>query len=202
MCRRMIYLVSLALMLGLGLTVGVAGASEVKINFQSVGAPIPDGYLPEYGDPFFEHDDGWSYGWDQNIRSGARDRNNANAPDQRYDTLNHLQQAELRMLDQGVPIEHCGAPHVSRLENLEPRLRGATHQVLGQDRLDVVTFVEPRARFGVVGQWRAIQQLAQLQHASHGKGQVPRQRWHTRRRERPQAPVRCLTATARAADRP
>jgi len=93
MCRRMIYLVSLALVLGFGLTVGVAGASEVKINFQSGGAPIPEGYLPEYGDPFFEHDDGWSYGWDQNIRSGARDRNNANAPDQRYDTLNHLQQA-------------------------------------------------------------------------------------------------------------
>ncbi|MEA3225971.1 MAG: PA14 domain-containing protein, partial [Planctomycetota bacterium] len=93
MCRKMMYLVSLVLALGAGLTAGVAGASEIKINFQSAGAPIPDGYLPEYGDPFFEHDDGWSYGWDQNIRSGARDRNNANAPDQRYDTLNHLQQA-------------------------------------------------------------------------------------------------------------
>ena len=90
MCRRMIYLVSLALMLGLGLTVGVAGASEVKINFQSVGAPIPDGYLPEYGDPFFEHDDGWSYGWDQDMTGQSRDRDNAIAPDQRYDTTNHI----------------------------------------------------------------------------------------------------------------
>jgi hypothetical protein len=85
----MMYLFSLALLL----TAAVAGASEIKINFQSAGAPIPEGYLPEYGDPFFEHDDGWSYGWDQNIRSGARDRNSGNAPDQRYDTLNHLQQA-------------------------------------------------------------------------------------------------------------
>jgi hypothetical protein len=89
----MVYLACFILVLGLGLTAGVAGASEVKINFQSAGAPIPDGYLPEYGDPFGEHDNGWSYGWDQNIRSGARDRNNSNAPDQRYDTLNHLQQA-------------------------------------------------------------------------------------------------------------
>ncbi|MHC4370045.1 MAG: hypothetical protein ACYSW8_20735, partial [Planctomycetota bacterium] len=89
MFRKMMYLFSLALLL----TAAVAGASEIKINFQSAGAPIPEGYLPEYGDPFFEHDDGWSYGWDQNIRSGARDRNSGNAPDQRYDTLNHLQQA-------------------------------------------------------------------------------------------------------------
>ena len=78
MFRRLMHLVSLALVLGIGLTVGVTGASEIEINFQSAGAPIPDGYLPEYGDIFFEHDDGWSYGWDQNIRSGARDRNNAN----------------------------------------------------------------------------------------------------------------------------
>ena len=93
MSRRTVNLVCLALVLGIGLTVGIAGASEIKINFQSDGAPIPDGYMPEYGDIFFEHDDGWSYGWDQNIRSGARDRNSGDAPDQRYDTLNHLQQA-------------------------------------------------------------------------------------------------------------
>jgi hypothetical protein len=93
MSKKLVYLFSFVLVLGFGLTVGVAGASEIKINFQSSGAPIPEGYLPEYGDPFFEHDNGWSYGWDQNIKSGARDRNSGNAPDQRYDTLNHLQQA-------------------------------------------------------------------------------------------------------------
>jgi hypothetical protein len=90
MSKKLIYF---ALVLAFSLTVGLTGASEIKINFQSSGAPIPDGYLPEYGDPFGEHDSGWNYGWDQNIRSGARDRNNSNAPDQRYDTLNHLQQA-------------------------------------------------------------------------------------------------------------
>jgi len=87
----MIYLVSLVLVLGLGLTVGVAGASEVKINFQSGGAPIPEGYLPDYGDIFADRENGWSYGWDKNLRSDARDRNSGNAPDQRYDTINHLQ---------------------------------------------------------------------------------------------------------------
>ena len=86
-------LICLVLVVAFCMVVGVAGASEIKINFQSGGAPIPDGYLPEYGDPFGEHDSGWNYGWDQNIRSGARDRNSGNAPDQRYDTINHLQQA-------------------------------------------------------------------------------------------------------------
>jgi len=100
MCRKLILLV---LVLGFGLTVGVVGASEIKINFQSSGAPIPEGYLPEYGEPFVEHDNGWSYGWDQDIRSGARDRNSGNAPDQRYDTLNHLQQAGDRMWEIELP---------------------------------------------------------------------------------------------------
>ncbi|MBN1807323.1 MAG: hypothetical protein JW837_18905 [Sedimentisphaerales bacterium] len=86
-------LFSLFLVLTLGLTAGVTGASEIKINFQSAGAPIPEGYLPEYGELFSEHDNGWSYGWNQSITSGARDRNNANAPDQRYDTLNHFRGA-------------------------------------------------------------------------------------------------------------
>jgi len=93
MCKQVIYLTLIVFVLGLGLTVNVAGASELKINFQSAGAPIPEGYLPEYGEIFFEHDNGWSYGWNQNITSGARDRNNANAPDQRYDTLNHFRGA-------------------------------------------------------------------------------------------------------------
>ena len=100
MCRKSIYLV---LVLAFSLTVGVNAQIVLKINFQSQGAPIPEGYMPEYGDPFFEHDDGWSYGWDQNIRSGARDRNNSNAPDQRYDTLNHLQQSGDRIWEIELP---------------------------------------------------------------------------------------------------
>jgi hypothetical protein len=100
MCRKSIYLV---LVLSFGLTIGVDAQVELKINFQSQGAPIPEGYMPEYGDTFFEHDDGWSYGWDQNIRSGARDRNSGNAPDQRYDTLNHLQQSGDRIWEIELP---------------------------------------------------------------------------------------------------
>ena len=91
MCRRIVCLISLSLVLSFGLTVEPAGASEIKINFQSAGAPIPEGYLPDYGNIFADRGNGWSYGWDKNLGSDARDRNSGNAPDQRYDTINHLQ---------------------------------------------------------------------------------------------------------------
>ncbi|MHC4628749.1 MAG: fibronectin type III domain-containing protein, partial [Planctomycetota bacterium] len=90
MCRRPMYLVSLALVLGLGLIAGMAGASEIKINFQAAGAPIPDGYLPDYGELFGDRGNGWSYGWSQDMSDSTRDRNSGNAPDQRYDTLIHF----------------------------------------------------------------------------------------------------------------
>jgi hypothetical protein len=91
MCKRIVNLVCLALVLGVGLTGGVTGASEVKVNFQSGGAPIPEGYLPDYGEVFGDRGSGWSYGWNDDTKAHARDRNNSSAPDQRYDTLTHPQ---------------------------------------------------------------------------------------------------------------
>jgi hypothetical protein len=88
MCRKSIYL---ALVLAFGLTVGIDAQIVLKVNFQSQGAPIPEGYLPDYGDPYGDRGDDWFYGWDKDIRVDARDRNSGNAPDQRYDTINHLQ---------------------------------------------------------------------------------------------------------------
>jgi hypothetical protein len=90
MSKKLIYLVSFVLVLGFGLTVGVAGASEIKINFQSTGSPIPEGYLPDYGEVFGDRGNGWSYGWSEDINRHTRDRNNASAPDQRYDTIIHF----------------------------------------------------------------------------------------------------------------
>jgi hypothetical protein len=90
MSKKLVYLFYFVLVLGFGLTVGVAGASEIKINFQSTGSPIPEGYLPDYGEVFGDRGNGWSYGWSQDINRHTRDRNNATAPDQRYDTIIHF----------------------------------------------------------------------------------------------------------------
>ena len=88
MSKKLIYLCSSVLVLGLA--AGLASGQEVKINFQLQGAPIPEGYLPDYGEIFADRGNGFSYGWDVGP-AAVRDRNNASAPDQRYDTLIHMQ---------------------------------------------------------------------------------------------------------------
>ncbi|MHC4536287.1 MAG: PA14 domain-containing protein [Planctomycetota bacterium] len=90
MCRKLIYVLSFIMILGFSFIAGVADASVIKINFQSSGAPIPDGYLPDYGEEFGDRGNGWSYGWNQNMTNQTRDRDNAAAPDQRYDTIIHF----------------------------------------------------------------------------------------------------------------
>ena len=66
---------------------------ELHVNFQPADSPIPDGYLPDAGDVFADRGNGFSYGWDAISTQNARDRNNAASPDQRYDTLIHMQKA-------------------------------------------------------------------------------------------------------------
>jgi hypothetical protein len=86
MCKRLILSALI-----LGVAGSVAGGATLKVNFQSNGSPIPEGYLPDYGEVFGDRGNGWSYGWNVDTRANTRDRNNASAPDQRYDTLSHLQ---------------------------------------------------------------------------------------------------------------
>jgi hypothetical protein len=64
---------------------------DIKINFQPSGASIPTGYLVDSGQPYGSRGNGYTYGWDIDITSTTRDRNNALSPDQRYDTLIHTQ---------------------------------------------------------------------------------------------------------------
>lgn len=63
----------------------------VKVNFQPAGAPIPSGYLADTGAVFGDRGNGYSYGWNLDNSAQTRDRNAANSPDQRYDTITHLQ---------------------------------------------------------------------------------------------------------------
>jgi hypothetical protein len=65
------------------------------VNFQPAGASVPSGYLTDTGAAFGNRGNGRSYGWNGNNASTTRDRNASNSPDQRYDTLAHLQKPEL-----------------------------------------------------------------------------------------------------------
>lgn len=71
-----------------------AGAPVVKINFQPAAADVPPGYLPDGGAVFADRGNGFSYGWNADNSATTRERNSLNAPDQRYDTLIHLQKPE------------------------------------------------------------------------------------------------------------
>ena len=66
-------------------------ALEIKINFQPSGAPVPTGYVVDSGQLYGAQGNGYTYGWDVDITTTARDRNNNASPDQRYDTLVHFQ---------------------------------------------------------------------------------------------------------------
>lgn len=65
--------------------------SGLRINFQPTGTAVPAGYIPDNGLPFGDRGNGFTYGWNRNIAAETRDRNAPNSPDQRYDTLIHMQ---------------------------------------------------------------------------------------------------------------
>ena len=71
-------------------------ATDVRVNFQPASSPVPTGYRVDSGVAFGGRGNGQSYGWNANNASTARDRNASNSPDQRYDTLQHMQKAENR----------------------------------------------------------------------------------------------------------
>lgn len=62
-----------------------------KINFQPASAAVPGGYLVDSGAVFGSRGNGYSYGWNADNSAQTRDRNAGTSPDQRYDTLTHLQ---------------------------------------------------------------------------------------------------------------
>jgi hypothetical protein len=68
-----------------------AASKAIRINFQTAAAPIPSGYLPDAGFVFGNRGNGQIYGWNADNSAQMRDRNAANSPDQRYDTLAYMQ---------------------------------------------------------------------------------------------------------------
>jgi hypothetical protein len=68
--------------------------TTIRINFQPSSAPVPAGYLADGGLVYGNRGNGQTYGWSADNTAQARDRNAGNSPDQRYDTLTHLQKPD------------------------------------------------------------------------------------------------------------
>jgi probable HAF family extracellular repeat protein len=64
---------------------------SATVNFGPAGSTVPVGYSLDSGAVYGARAGGLSYGWNIDNSTWTRDRNSASSPDQRYDTLIHLQ---------------------------------------------------------------------------------------------------------------
>lgn len=71
-----------------------SGRFSVKINFQPGASAVPAGYLKDDGSVYANRNNGFTYGWTITNTANTRDRNATNSPDQRYDTLIHMQKTD------------------------------------------------------------------------------------------------------------
>jgi hypothetical protein len=125
MCSKLSYFFSFVLVLSL--VAGVASGLDIKVNFMQEGGDIPLGYLPDYGKVFGPQGDSpFQYGWDRDIQGDARNRGSGNAPDERYDTIIHLQKGAAAVWEIEVPNGNyniflvCGDPgYTDQLNNMD-----------------------------------------------------------------------------------
>ncbi|WP_163990757.1 PQQ-dependent sugar dehydrogenase [Pyxidicoccus caerfyrddinensis] len=76
------------------LTATYGDGLRARVNFQPAGAAVPTGYVADTGLVFGARGNGLSYGWNADNSTQTRDRNSTTSPDERYDTLTHLQKPE------------------------------------------------------------------------------------------------------------
>jgi glucose/arabinose dehydrogenase len=72
-----------------------------NVNFQPAGSPTVSGYLVDSGATYAARN-GKTYGWSK-TNNHTRDRNSPISPDQRYDTLNHMQKGGNLTWEMAVP---------------------------------------------------------------------------------------------------
>ncbi len=71
-----------------------AAAFSVSINFSNNRTEVPTGYVNDIGLAFGDQGNGFDFGWNQDTTADARDRDNPNAPDERYDSFIHMQKPD------------------------------------------------------------------------------------------------------------
>jgi glucose/arabinose dehydrogenase/regulation of enolase protein 1 (concanavalin A-like superfamily) len=119
------------------LSTGAAPAYSVNIDFQPAAAPTFPGYLVDGGAPFAARGNGYSYGWNADNAAQMRDRNNAASPDQRFDTLVHIQEYGTYTWELAVPN---GRYHVHAVCGDPSNINGYHHHLLleGSTILDAI----------------------------------------------------------------
>lgn len=78
-------------------------AFSAHVNFQPINAPVPSGYVVDFGAAYGQRGNELTYGWNVDNRAATRDRNSPVSQDQRYDTLTHLQKDGNHVWEIAVP---------------------------------------------------------------------------------------------------
>lgn len=97
---------------------------KVRVNFQPAKAATYPGYLVDSGASYGHKAGGYSYGWNKANRT-ARDRNAANSPDQRYDTLILLEENGASRWEISVP----NGQYVVRLVAGDPKTYNSVYRI-------------------------------------------------------------------------
>ena len=106
-------------------------AFSANVNFQPGYAPIPGGYMPDYGNTFAARGGGLAFGWNVNNYNSV-DRNSSASPDQRYDTFNFLQPANgPKVWEIAVPTGTYSVKIVAG----DPGFVGHTHNINAEGQL-------------------------------------------------------------------
>ena len=164
-----------------------AGAA-IRVNFQTAGGAVPSGYLPDYGAAYGSRGGGQSYGW-VNPGTGRPADNSANArdrgraADQRFDTVNHLNQNGRFAWELAVPNgqyrvrlvagdpAYFGAGYAIDVEGVAA-VRGSTSpSAPWLDRTVTVTVKD--GKLTVVGQGSAPNKMAFIEVAPAGSTPTP-----------------------------
>ncbi|OAI50291.1 hypothetical protein AYO44_05755 [Planctomycetaceae bacterium SCGC AG-212-F19] len=73
-----------------GVTVATASAFSAHINFSNSTGAVPVGYVNDVGLVYGSRGNGLTFGWNADMTSAARDRNDPTAPDELHDSLIHV----------------------------------------------------------------------------------------------------------------
>ena len=120
-------------------------SSVIRINFQTASAPVPVGYLPDGGRVFAARGNGQSYGWNADNTAQMRDRNAANSPDQRYDTLAYMQRPGNP--DASWEIAVPNATYAVRIVAGDPSFFGSTFRISAEGVLVISGVTTSAARW-------------------------------------------------------
>ena len=82
----------------------VAQADSIRINFTSSPTEVPAGFVNDLGQVYGPRGNGLAFGWSQDNRVNARDRNSASSPDEPHDSFIQIPSRSVRGVSWSIAV--------------------------------------------------------------------------------------------------